>query len=169
MAFFKVFHATKATEEQHRELVQCLENIISTVFEKTGVPTCIRLPQNDTAVAFAGDIRQPKLWLELESVKYNKQHYIRASLDDLVAWNEWEHADRNAFLQNIAEYIAPRVNATIKTVIERIKHKSIRETVYKKDEDGRWVLLEDECEDHILIRPFLSESRTEETIEVYQI
>ena len=169
MSLFKIFHSAGAANEQHNELVQCLEGIICTVFEKSGVQKCIRFPSDDTAVAFAGNIEEPELYLTLEWQKYNKQKYLYASLDNEYSWGEWDFADRNDFCQNLAEHISQRVNSKIKTVTEKTKHESIRITVYKMDKSGEWQLISEDYSDHKLIRPFVTENRIEETIKDYHI
>ncbi len=169
MAFIKMFHSTRVTDEQHQEIIQCLEDIIRMVFEKSCVQKCVRFPSDDTAVAFSGNLDRPELYLTLELQKYNKQKFIYASLDDEYSWQEWDFKSRLDFCQNISDFISQRVNSKIKIVTERIKHKSIKITVYKMDTNGNWQLLSEDFENHTIVKPFITKSGTEETIKAYQI
>ncbi|MBQ7725805.1 MAG: hypothetical protein IJT66_01535, partial [Clostridia bacterium] len=157
------------TDEQHQERIQCLESIVCMVFKKSGVQQCVRFPSDDTAVAFAGNLEEPELYLELDWQKANQQTFLIASLDDEVSWQEQDFESRKDFCQNITDFISQRVNATIKTVTESIKHKSMKITVYKMDNNGDWQLLSEDFVNYRLVRPFITKNGTEEIVKTYRI
>ena len=169
-SFLKAFHSTGETDEQHKEIVQCLEKIVCDVFGRTGVSKCVRLPSDDTSIAFSGSREEPELHLTLEWQRYDRRKYIiYASLDDECSWFEWNFADRSDFCESIADHIAERVDSTIRTVTEKVKHKSIRTTVYKMTESGEWQLISDDFADQRQIRHFITEDSIEETVKEYRI
>ena len=59
-----------------------------------------------------------ELMLQISTQKYERKKYLYASLDDEVSWHEWDFGSIYEFENNIIEYIANRVNRTIKTVTE---------------------------------------------------
>lgn len=148
------------------KLHNCFENIISAVAEKSGVPRCARF-ENDTTVAFSGSIDEPDLILEVSIYTDNN---LSASLDDEVSWNEWDFENTDAFIEEIANYIAPLVNHTVKYIKEYKKHKSVHlKRLILDEEKKEWVTIEDETVDAALVRPFIAEDKIEERIKVYSI
>ena len=148
------------------KLEKSFEQIISLVAEKSGVPRCVRFNDGST-VAFSGSIDEPDLLLELA---IDKKDNLYASLDDEVSWYEFDFENTNEFIENIANYIAPLVNHTVKYIREHEEHKYVRFKILVLDEDKEeWITLEDEKTDIFLVRPFIPKDRNEEKIKVYNI
>lgn len=148
------------------KLESSFEQIISLVAEKSGVPRCTRF-DDDTVVAFSGSIDEPDLLLELA---IDKKDNLYASLDDEVSWYEFNCESTNEFIENIANYIAPLVNHTVKYIKEYKEHQYIHHKILVLDEEKKeWITLEDEKADMFLVRPFIIKDKNEEIIKVYSI
>lgn len=148
------------------KLEKSFEQIISLVAEKSGVPRCVRFDDGST-VAFSGSIDKPDLLLELA---IDKKDNLYASLDDEVSWYEFNFENTNEFIEDIANYIAPLVNRTVKYIREYEEHKSVRFRILVLDEDKKeWITLEDEKTDATFLRPFITKDKNEEIIKVYSI
>lgn len=169
MALLKFFHATKTYKEDIQRKKDCIARIKQAITQKCGIDNFI--DYDDFTVAFAGSKYNMELLLEICTQKYDGKKYLYASLDDEVSWHEWDFDNSDEFENNIVEYIANRVNRTIKTVIKKVKHKSYQETVYYLDEaTNEWVLVEDEkTEDRLVC--FIAANKTEsnETIKTYKL
>ena len=169
MKLFKFFSPPKFSEQDHLRVKNCLNEIITTVSQKRDIPDFIRY--DEETVAFAGNREKMELMLELFIQRYDGKNWLYASLDDEVSWQEWDFANQEEFTQNIVDYLVNRVNRTVKTVTEKIKHKSYRQSAYYLDEmSGEWILFEDECTTSPLIC-LIAANRTEtiETIKTYQL
>ena len=169
MKLFKFFHTPKFSEQDRIRAKKCLNAIISAVSEKRGIPEFIQC--EDGSVAFAGSRDKMELVLEVFIQKYDGKNWLYASLDDEVSWQEWDYVNQEEFQQNIIDYLVPRVNRTVKTVKEKVKHQHYREaTYYLEDSSGKWVLFEDYTSDSKALCLLLA-NRTEtiETIKTYQL
>ena len=169
LKLFKFFHTPKFTEQDQLRAENCLNSIVFAVSEKSGIPEFIRY-DNET-VAFAGSRENMELVLEVFIQRYDGKNWLYASLDDEVSWQEWDYVNLEEFTQNIIDHLVTRVNRTIKTVTEKTKHKSYRQSSYYLDDtSGEWLLFEDECTTNALIC-LIAANRTEtiETIKTYQL
>lgn len=169
MSLFKFFHTTKMLEEDIQREKDCILRIKNAVSQKCGIDNFI--DYDDFTVAFAGSKDNMELLLEICTQKCEGKKYLFASVDDEVSWQEWDFDNLNEFENNIIEYIANRVNRTIKTVIKKVKHKSYQETVYYLDkETNEWVLMEDDqTEDKFVCFIAANKSETTETIKTYKL
>ncbi|MBP3692020.1 MAG: hypothetical protein J6I80_02110, partial [Clostridia bacterium] len=123
MSLFKFFHATKTYEEDIQREKECVLRIKNAISQKSGIDKFI--DYDEFAVAFAGSKDNMELFLEICTQKYDGKKYLYASVDDEVSWHEWDFDNLDEFENNIVDYIANRVNRTIKTVTE-VKNKSFR-------------------------------------------
>ncbi len=169
MAFFKFFHATKTLEEDIQREKDCILRIKNAVSQKCGIDKFV--DYDDFTVAFAGSKDNMELMLEICTQKCQGKKYLYASVDDEVSWQEWDFNNLDEFENNIIEYIANRVNRTVKTVIKKVKHKSYQETVYYlNNETNEWVLMEDDqTEDKFICFIAANKTETEETIKTYKL
>ena len=169
MSLFKFFHATKTLEEDIQREKDCVARIKQAVSQKCGIDNFI--DYDDFTVAFAGSKDNMELMLEICTQKYDGKKYLYASVDDEVSWQEWDFDNLDEFENNIVEHIANRVNRTIKTVIQKVKHKSYQETVYYLDkETNEWVLMEDDrTEDKLVCFIAANKTETTETIKTYKL
>ena len=169
MGFFKIFHATKISEEDIQREKDCIARIKQAVSQKCGIDNFI--DYDDFTVAFAGSKDNMKLMLQLCTQKYDGKKYLYASLDDEVSWQEWDFENVEEFENNIIEHIANRVNRTIKTVIEKEKHKSYTESVYYFNQDtNEWILIEsDKTEDKLVCLFASTKTETTEIIKTYKL
>lgn len=143
-----------------------LEQIISLVAQKSGVPRCVRFDDGST-VAFSGSIDEPDLILVLG---IDKDENLSASLDDEISWFEWDFDNVDEFINMIANHIAPLVNHTVKYVKEYKKHKYICFMTSILDEEKQeWITISDEKITATLLNPFVVKDDYEETIKVYCI
>lgn len=169
MSFIKFFHATQTDDNDVERVKSCIHNIKTAVSVKSGVADFI--DYDDSSVAFAGSKDRMELFLEIYTQKYDGKKYLYASLDDEVSWQEWDFETQAAFENNIVKHIADRVNRTIKTVTEKVKHKSYRQAVYYLEESsGEWVLLEEEqTENKLFCLIAANKTETEETVKTYKL
>ena len=169
MALFKFFHATKTLEEDIQREKDCILRIKNAVSQKCGIDKFV--DYDDFTVAFAGSKDNMELMLEICTQKCQGKKYLYASVDDEVSWQEWDFNNLDEFENNIIEYIANRVNRTIKTVIKKVKHKSYQKTVYYlNNETNEWVLMEDDqTEDTFVCFIAANKTETEETIKTYKL
>lgn len=144
MPLFKFFHAAKTHEEDIQREKDCITKIKQAVSQKCGIHHFI--DYDEVTVAFAGSKDSMELMLEISTQKYDGKNYLYASVDDEVSWQEWDFDNLDEFENNIIDYIANRVNRTIKTVTE-IKNKSFRIASYYLDDTGKWVCFEDQSSD----------------------
>ena len=112
MSLFKFFHTTKTDEEDIQREKDCITRIKQAVSQKCGIDNFI--DYDDFTVAFAGSKDNIELMLEICTQKYDGKKYLYASVDDEVSWQEWDFDNSDEFENNIVEYIANRVNRTIK-------------------------------------------------------
>ncbi|MBR4949622.1 MAG: hypothetical protein IKZ25_02480 [Clostridia bacterium] len=169
MSLFKFFHSTKTLEEDIQREKDCILRIKNAVSQKCGIDNFI--DYDDFTVAFAGSKDNMELMLEICTQKCQGKKYLYASVDDEVSWQEWDFNNLDEFENNIIEYIANRVNRTVKTVIKKVKHKSYQETVYYLDnETNEWVLMEDDqTEDKFVCFIAANKTETNETIKTYKL
>ena len=169
MSLFKFFHSTKTLEEDIQREKDCILRIKQAVSQKCGIDNFI--DYDDFTVAFAGSKDNMELMLEICTQKCDGKKYLYASVDDEVSWQEWDFDNLDEFENNIINYIANRVNRTIKTVIKKVKHKSYQETVYYLDkETNEWVLMENALtEDKRVCFIAANKTETTETIKTYQL
>ncbi|MBQ6707301.1 MAG: hypothetical protein IJN07_07375 [Clostridia bacterium] len=169
MALFKFFHATKTLEEDIQREKDCILRIKNAVSQKCGIDNCI--DYDDFTVAFAGSKDNMELLLEICTQKYDGKKYLYASVDDEASWQEWDFDNVTEFENNIINHISNRVNRTIKTVIQKEKHKRYQVSIYYLDETtGEWVLSEEDETDNGLVC-FIAANKTEtvETIKTYKL
>ena len=169
MKLFKFLSPPRFSEQDHLRAETCLNDIVSAVSAKRGIPEFIRY--DTETIAFAGSREKMELMLEVFIQRYDGKNWLYASLDDEVSWQEWDYVNQEEFTQSIIDHLANRVNRTVKTVTEKVKHKSYRQSAYYLDEiSSEWVLFEDEC---TTSAPFclIAANRTEtiETIKTYQL
>ena len=169
MSLFKFFHSTKTLEEDIQREKDYILRIKNAVSQKCGIDNFI--DYDDFTVAFAGSKDNMELMLEICTQKCQGKKYLYASVDDEVSWQEWDFNNLDEFENNIIEYIANRVNRTVKTVIKKVKHKSYQETVYYLDnETNEWVLMEDDqTEDKFVCFIAANKTETNETIKTYKL
>lgn len=169
MSLFKFFHATKTLEIDIQREKDCIKRIKQTVSQRCGVDNFI--DYDDFTVAFAGSKDNMELMLEICTQKNDGKKYLYASIDDKVSWQEWDFDNLDEFENNIIDYIANRVNRTIKTVTKKVTHKSYQETVYYLDEaTSEWILLENErTENKFVCFIIANKTETTETIKTYKL
>ena len=167
MGLFKFFHSTKTLEEDIQREKDCILRIKQAVSQKCGIDEFI--DYDEFTVAFAGSKDNMELLLEICTQKCDGKKYLYASVDDEVFWQEWDLDNLDEFENNIVDYIANRVNRTIKTVTE-VKNKSFRIASYYLDENGEWICFEDQSSESkrfCFITSHLTE--TNETIKTYKL
>lgn len=167
MGLLKFFRTARFSEVNVQREVACMTRIKQSISQKCGIGQFI--DYNETTVAFAGTKENMELMLAICTQRYEGKNYLYASLDDECSWHEWDFENSDEFENNIIEYIANRVNRTIKTVTEVTK-ESYSTASYYLNEDGQWVCFE---EDHMdkkwacWITSHLTKS--EETIKSYHL
>ena len=144
MSLFKFFHTTKTDEEDIQREKDCIKRIKRAVSQKCCIDNFI--DYDDFTVAFAGSKDNMELMLEIRQQKYDSKKYLYASVDDEVSWQERDFENLYEFENNIIDYIANRVNRTIKTVTE-VKNRSFRITSYYLDDNDEWICFEDNSSD----------------------
>ena len=167
MRFLKFFHATHSNSEDAQRAVDCLQSITSVVSERTGIPNFL---QDDTnSVAFSGSKDHMELHLTVYIQRMNRKNYLCASIDDEVSWNEWDFENQADFQNHIINYLANRVNQTVKTVIEKVRHQSYHISVYCwKQDTNEWLLVEEDSTDQPLVCLVAArKTETTETIKTY--
>ncbi|MBE7064943.1 MAG: hypothetical protein E7384_03905 [Ruminococcaceae bacterium] len=141
MGLFKFFHTTKTYEEDIQREKDCVTRIKQAVSQRCGIDNFI--DYDEFTVAFSGSKDNMELMLEICTQKCEGKKYLYASVDDDVSWQEWDFDNTEEFENSIIEFIANRVNRTIKTVTE-VNNKSFRVASYYLDENNEWVCFEDE-------------------------
>ena len=167
MSLFKFFHATKVNEEDTQREKDCILRIKQAVSKKCAIENFI--DYDDFTVAFAGSKDNMELMFEICTQKCDGKKYLYASVDDEVSWQEGDFDNLDEFENNIIDYIANRVNRTIKTVRE-VNNKNFRVASYYLDGNGEWVCFEDHSSDSkwfCCITAHLTESS--ETIKTYKL
>lgn len=109
--------------------------------------------------------------LDIFIQNYDGKNWLYASLDDEVSWQEWDYVNQEEFEQSIIDHLANRVNRTIKTTTETVKHKSYRQaTCYWDDTNGKWALFEEYAiSNNPFCRVVAKRTKTIETIKTYQL
>lgn len=167
MSLFKFFHSTKTYEEDIQREKDCILRIKEAVSQKCGIDNFIEY--DDFTVAFAGSRDNMELMLEICTQKYNGKKYLYASVDDEVSWQEWDFDNLCEFENNIIDYIANRVNRTIKTTIE-VNNNNFRVSSYYMDENGKWIRFEDQSSDSTWFCFITSHlTKSSETIKTYRL
>ena len=167
MSLFKFFHATKTHEEDAQREVDSITRIKQAISKKCGIDHFI--DYDEVTVAFAGSKDNMELMLEICTQKCDGKKYLYASLDDEVSWQEWDFDNLDEFENNIIDYIANRVNRTIKTVTE-VNNKNFRVASYYLNDNDEWICFEDHSSDSkwfCFITAHLIESS--ETIKTYKL
>lgn len=169
MKLFKFLHTPKFSEEDRLRAKNCLNTIATAVSEKRGIPEFIH--NEDGSVAFAGSREKMELVLELSIQRADNKNWLSASLDDEVSWQEWDYVNQAEFEQSIIDHLANRVNRTVKTVTETVKHKSYRQAFYYRDNAGSdWILFEEYAlSNNPFCRVVARRTETIETIKTYQL
>ena len=153
-------------EDLQREK-DCISRIKQAVSKKCGVDNFI--DYDDFTVAFAGSKDNMELMLEICTQKSKDKKFLYASVDDEVSWQEWDFDNLNEFEDNIIEYIANRVNRTIKTVTE-VNNKNISIASYYLNENNEWVCFEEDCSDNKSFCYIISHlMKSEEKIKTYRL
>ena len=167
MSLFKFFHSTKTYEEDIQREKDCILRIKEAVSQKCDIDNFIEY--DDFTVAFAGSRDNMELMLEICTQKYNGKKYLYASVDDEVSWQEWDFDNLCEFENNIIDYIANRVNRTIKTTIE-VNNNKFRVSTYYMDENGEWIRFEDQSSDSTWFCFITSRlTKSSETIKTYKL
>ncbi len=144
MSLFKFFHATKIHEEDAQREVDSITRIKQAISQKCGIDHFI--DYDEVTVAFAGSKDNMELMLEICTQKCDGKKYLYASVDDEVSWQEWDFDNLDEFENNIIDYIANRVNRTIKTVTE-VNNKNFRVASYYLNDNDEWICFEDHSSD----------------------
>ena len=167
MGFLSFFHAARLSEEDAQREVECIARIKQAVSRRSGIEHFI--DYDDTTVAFSGTKDNMELMLQISTQKHERKKYLYASLDDEVSWHEWNFGSIDEFENNIIEYIANRVNRTIKTVTE-VSKECFRMASYYLNDDGAWVCFEEDCSDKKLLCAIVSHlTESEEIIKTYRL
>ncbi len=167
MKLFRFFHATQTSEEDIQREKDCITKIKQAVSKKCGIDHFIEY--DNFTVAFAGSKDNMELMLEISTQKSGEEKYLYASVDDEVSWQEWDFDNLDEFENKIIEYIANRVNRTVKTVTE-INKNSFRVTSYYLNESNEWICFEEEHSDSKLVCHIISLlSKSEEIIKTYHL
>lgn len=167
MALFRFFHATKAYEQDIQREKDCIKRIKQAISQRCGIDNFI--DYDDFTVAFAGSKDNMELMLEICTQKSKGKNFLYASIDDEVSWQEWDFDDLSEFENNIIEYIANRVNRTIKTVSE-VNKESVRVSSYYLDENGQWICFDEQSSDDKFACYIMSRlTKSEETIKTYKL
>ncbi len=167
MSLFKFFYATNTLEVDVQREKDCILRIKNAVSQKCGVNNFIDF--DAATVAFAGSKDNMELMLEISSQKCEGKKYLYASVDGEVSWQEWDFDNLDEFENNIIEYIANRVNRTIKTVTE-VNNKNFSVLSYYLNDSGEWICFEDHSSESkwfCFITARLTESS--ETIKTYKL
>lgn len=161
--------AFRTTPADDSKIKKCLDAIVSAVYRQSGVDRCIRFEDNKS-VAFAGTKEVPELFLELGMQLYDKRKWLCASLDNDDCWHEWDFEDIGAFVDFVAQRIAPLVNHTVMYVTEIVRFTFIKKATYIKDtESDAWIEVESNTADSWMVKPFLRRSERKEVIKEYCI
>ena len=167
MSLFKFFHSTKTYEEDIQREKDCILRIKEAVSQKCGIDNSIEY--DDFTIAFAGSRGNMELMLEICTQKYNGKKYLYASVDDEVSWQECDFDNLCEFENNIIDYIANRVNRTIKTTI-KVNNNNFRVSSYYMDENGKWIRFEDQSSDSTWFCFITSHlTKSSETIKTYRL
>lgn len=167
MSLFKFFHSTKTYYEDVQREKECVVKIKEAVSKKCGVEHFIEY--DDFTVAFAGSKENMELILEICTQKCDGKKCLYASVDDEASWQECDFDNLDEFENNIIEYIANRVNRTIKTTTE-VNNNNFRVTSYYMNENGDWICFEEHSSDSTslcFIATHLTESS--EIIKTYKL
>lgn len=167
MSFLRLFRSPQYSEEDIRQEKECLARIKAAVSERTGIAEFIHW--DDFTVAFAGSRENMELLLEIRTCKYEGKKYLYASVDDEVSWQEWDHNSIAEFENGIIDYIANRVNRTVKTVTE-VGKDLYRVRSYYLEDNGQWVCFEDHSSDSKWFCRILSRlGESTEVIKAYRL
>lgn len=169
MGLFNFFHTAKTFEEDIQREKECIARIKQAVSSKCRIDNFI--DYDDFTVAFAGSKDNMELMLEICTQQDGNDKYLYASVDDEVSWHECEFDSLEEFESDIVEYIANRVNRTIKTVIQKEKHKSHTELIYYLESNtNEWVLMESEkTEDKFVCFFIANKTEITEKIKTYKL
>lgn len=162
----RVFHSSTPNEDINIRITACYDNIKIKIANKCGVAEFI---EKDGWIAFSGSSEKPELLLTISGMKTKGKYYLYADIDDEVSWQEWDFENQEDFENAIVEYIAPLVNRTIKTVTEKKRHKYIKTSRYYLNNNSKWILVDEDVVDYLLIRLFITKDSTKEELKSYQI
>ena len=140
MLLLGFFHPRKTYEDDIQREKDCIVRIKQAVSLKCGIHNFI--DYDDFTVAFAGSKDSMGLLLEICTHKYGGEKYLYAYVDDEVSWQECDFDNLDEFENHIINYIANRVNRTIKTTIEVNNNNDFIVSPYYMDENGKWLCFE---------------------------
>lgn len=162
----KFFHSSMPNEDINIRMTTCYNNIKLKISNQCDIVNFI---EKDGWIAFSGSAEKPELLLTISATKTEGKYYLEADIDDEISWQEWDFENQEDFENAIAEYIAPLVNRTIKTVTQKRKHKYIKISRYYLNNNNEWILIDEDVIDYLLIRLFLTKDSTKEELKSYQI
>ena len=161
------FYSSKPNDEDTERANRCLCNIKDKISKQCGVSNFIEFENG--CIAFSGTKDNPDLFLSLSVIKSNGKFALHADIDDDVSWYEWDFNSQQEFENDIANYIAPLVNRTIKTVTEKKKHKYIRFARYYLSDNSEWVLINEDIVNSPIVRLFLFKDSIKEETKEYHL
>ena len=144
MSIIEFFSGTKVLEEDAHREKETVSRIRQEVSRRCGIDNFIIY--DDFTVAFAGSKEDMKLMLDICTQKFEGKKYLYVSIDDEFSWQEWDYENTDDFENNIIDFIANRVNRTIKTVT-KIYRKNCTVASYYLNENKEWVCFEEDSTD----------------------
>lgn len=160
----RFFHSGTPDEETKARISVCLGNIKSNIANQRGD---VNVMERDDWIAFAGSPEQPELLLTISAMKTGGKWYLYADIDDETSWHECDYESQADFENAIAEYIAPLIDRTVKTVTEKKKHKFIKITRYYLNDADEWTLMDEDICDAPIIRLFITKDSVSEEVKSY--
>ena len=160
------FHSSMPNEDINIRITACYNNIKFKISNQRDIVDFI---EKDGWIAFSGSSEKPELLLTISVMKTKGKHYLYANIDDEISWQEWDFENQNDFENAIAEYIAPLVNRTIKTVTKEKKHRYIKISRYYLNNNNEWILIDEDVIAYSPIRLFITKDSTKEELKSYQI
>lgn len=161
-----LFSMFRVSDEEREQITECRNHIIRKVTERRGATSVFEIGGD---VAFAGSEQNPKLLLSVFVQRGKNESCLGAYVDDQVSWYESDFEDRGAFEDEVANYIAPLIGRTVKTVTQKKSFEYIKISVYVAGDHGDWSLIEENVIDFPLLRLFVWKDSLQENIESYQI
>ncbi len=166
MSLLKTFHSSTPNDNDNTRMDACYKNIKFKITQQCGIADFI---EKDGWIAFSGSLEKPQLLLTLSIMKTDGKHYLYADIDDEISWQEWDFENQEDFENAVVEYVSPLINRTIKTVIEKKKHKYIKTSRYYLSDNNEWVLIDVDVADYTFLKLFITKNSIKEDIMVYQL
>lgn len=167
MSLFKFFHSNKDDEIDIEKEKNCIRIIKQSVSEKCGISDFI--DYDDFTVAFAGSKDNMQLMLEICTQKYDGKKYLYASIDDEISWQEWDFDNLADFEETITDYIAKRVNKTIKCVVD-VSEEEYKISSFYLNENDEWIRFEEYSSNNQKFCFIMSKiAKSTETIKNYKL